>query len=44
VPDSAYEHAAVNLSKEEITAVEWLSVAINAWNWIAISSRYPVKP
>lgn len=44
VPDSAYEHAAANLSKEEITAVEWLSVVINAWNRIAISSRYPVKP
>lgn len=44
VPDSVYEHAASNLSSNEITAVEWLSVVINAWNRIAISSRYPVKP
>jgi AhpD family alkylhydroperoxidase len=44
VPDSVYEQAAANLSKDEITAVEWLSVVINAWNRIAISSRYSVKP
>jgi AhpD family alkylhydroperoxidase len=44
VPDSIYEQAAAQLSKDEITAVEWLSVVINAWNRIAISSRYPVKP
>src|SRR6185369_3143735 len=44
VPDVIYEQAAVNLSKDEISAVEWLSVVINAWNRIAISSRYPVKP
>jgi AhpD family alkylhydroperoxidase len=44
VPDSVYEQVAANLSKDEITAVEWLAVVINAWNRIAISSRYPVKP
>jgi alkylhydroperoxidase family enzyme len=44
VPDAIYEQAATNLSKDEILAVEWLSVVINAWNRIAISSRYPVKP
>lgn len=44
VPDCVYEKAAAHLSKDEITAVEWLSVVINAWNRIAISSRYPVKP
>ena len=44
VPDSVYEQAAAKLSKDEITAVEWLAVVINAWNRIAISSRYPVKP
>lgn len=43
VPDAIYEQAAANLSKDEISAVEWLSVVINAWNRIAISSRYPVK-
>lgn len=44
VPDSVYEQAAAHLSSDEILAVEWLSVVINAWNRIAISSRYPVKP
>ena len=44
VPDCVYEFVVVLLSKDEITAVEWLSVVINAWNRIAISSRYPVKP
>ena len=43
VPDVIYEQAAVNLSKEELSAIEWLAVVINAWNRIAISSRYPVK-
>ncbi|WP_457095838.1 carboxymuconolactone decarboxylase family protein [Lysobacter sp. P5_B9] len=44
VPDSTYELAAASLSSEEIAAVEWLAVVINAWNRIAISSRYPVAP
>lgn len=44
VPSSVYEQAAAKLSKDEISAVEWLSVVINAWNRIAISSRYLVKP
>lgn len=42
VPDAVYAQAAGVLSKEEIAAVEWLAVVINAWNRIAISSRYPV--
>jgi AhpD family alkylhydroperoxidase len=44
VPDPVYARASGVLSEEEISAVEWLSVVINAWNRIAISSRYPVKP
>jgi AhpD family alkylhydroperoxidase len=43
VPDAVYEQAVANLSKDEVSAIEWLSVVINAWNRIAISSRYPVK-
>ena len=43
VPDAVYEQAAANLSKDEISAVEWLSIVINVWNRIATSSRYPVK-
>lgn len=43
VPDAIYEKAASSLSNAEIAAIEWLAVVINAWNRIAISSRYPVK-
>jgi AhpD family alkylhydroperoxidase len=43
LPDAIYEQAAENLSKEEVSAIEWLAVVINTWNRIAISSRYPVK-
>ncbi len=44
VPDVVYEQAAAQLSQDEIAAVEWLAVVINAWNRIAIASRYPVEP
>jgi AhpD family alkylhydroperoxidase len=44
VPDATYERAAAVLTKDEIVAIEWLAVAINSWNRIAISSRYPVRP
>ena len=43
VPDAVYEQAVANLSGDEVSAIEWLAIAMNAWNRIAISSRYPVK-
>ena len=43
VPEATYEQAAAVLSREEIAAVEWLAVVINAWNRIATPSRYPVE-
>jgi len=43
VPDLIYEQAAIILSKDEISAIEWLAVVINIYNRIAIPSRYPVK-
>ncbi len=43
LPDAIHEQAAANLSREEVSAIEWLAVVINTWNRIAISSRYPVK-
>lgn len=43
VPDAIYEQAAKTLSSEELSAIQWLAIVINAWNRIAISSRYPVK-
>jgi alkylhydroperoxidase family enzyme len=44
VADSVYAEAAAVLSDEEIAAIEWLGIAINAWNRIATSSWYAVKP
>jgi AhpD family alkylhydroperoxidase len=44
VPDSVYSESRSALSDEKIAAVEWIGVAINAWNRIAIASRYVVMP
>ncbi len=41
IPESIYSGAAALLSNEDIAAVEWLGVVINAGNRIAIPSRYP---
>ena len=43
VPDAIYEQAAAILSSDEVSALEWLAVVMNAWNRIATSSRYPVN-
>jgi AhpD family alkylhydroperoxidase len=42
VPDSVYEQTEAKLSNEEIAAVEWIAIVINAWNRVSISSRFPV--
>lgn len=42
--EAAYQVAITVLSKEQVAAVEWLAVAINSWNRIAIASHYTVKP
>lgn len=44
VPDAVYEEASGVLTDQEIAAVEWIAIVINAWNRIATASRYPVKP
>jgi alkylhydroperoxidase family enzyme len=44
ISDAVYSEAANHLDDREIAAVEWVAVVINAWNRIAIGSRYPVKP
>lgn len=33
-----------HLNDEQISAVTWLAVVMNAWNRIAITSHYPVAP
>lgn len=43
VDDPVYAAAAAVLTADEIAAVEWIAVVINAWNRISIASRYPVK-
>jgi len=44
VPDAIYEDALPFLTDAQVGAIEWLAIVINAWNRIAISSRYSVKP
>lgn len=44
IPEEVYAEAAVALSSEEIVAVEWVAIAMNVWNRIAVASRYPVGP
>jgi len=39
LPDHIYEAVAAILNIQEIAAVEWLAIMMNAWNRIAISSR-----
>ncbi len=33
-----------SLSDEQVSAISWLAIAMNAWNRIAIRSHYPVAP
>ena len=44
VPDEVYAAAAVHLSEAQIAAISWLAVVVNAFNRVAITSRYPVGP
>lgn len=44
VPDSVYTAAGEVLGEDEIAAVSWLAITMNAFNRIAITSRYPVGP
>lgn len=42
VPDEVYAQAAAHMTAEQLAAVQWLAIVTNAWNRIAISSRYKV--
>ncbi|MGB8403349.1 MAG: carboxymuconolactone decarboxylase family protein [Mycobacterium sp.] len=33
-----------SLNDEQISAISWLAIAMNAWNRIAVRSHYPVAP
>ncbi len=42
VSDDDYKAAAAVLSPEQLSAVVWLTTVMNAFNRVAITSRYPV--
>ncbi|MET9912664.1 carboxymuconolactone decarboxylase family protein [Streptomyces sp. NPDC006476] len=42
--DSAYEGARQILSEDQISAVIWVAVTINAFNRVSILSKHPVPP
>ena len=44
VPDAVYERVAAVLTPAQISAVGWLTVVINAFNRVAVASRYHVGP
>jgi AhpD family alkylhydroperoxidase len=44
VTDEAYAASAAHLSDQQIAAVAWLTIVMNAFNRLAITSRYPVGP
>ncbi|MEV7991512.1 carboxymuconolactone decarboxylase family protein [Streptomyces sp. NPDC086077] len=43
VSDEDYHAAAAVLTAEQISAVAWLATVMNAFNRVAITSRYPVR-
>lgn len=44
IPDDVYQRASSTLSEDELVAISWLGVTINAWNRIGIAGRLPVAP
>ncbi|MGW0884796.1 carboxymuconolactone decarboxylase family protein [Streptomyces sp. NPDC002671] len=42
--DTAYEAAREVLTDDQISAVIWVAVTINAFNRVSIMSRHPVRP
>jgi alkylhydroperoxidase AhpD family core domain len=41
VPDDVYEEARKHFSDKELVDLNWVVVAINAWNRLAIAFRFP---
>jgi len=33
-----------SLTREQVSAVSWLAIVMNAWNRVAVTSHYPVAP
>ncbi|MGX1548801.1 carboxymuconolactone decarboxylase family protein [Streptomyces adustus] len=43
VSDEDYNTAAAVLTKDQVSAIAWLATVMNAFNRVAITSRYPVS-
>ena len=41
--DQDYAEARLNLSPEEVSAVAWITISMNAFNRLSIVSRHPVR-
>lgn len=44
VEDEGYDAAVLGLSGEQVSAVAWLAIVMNAFNRVAITSKYSVRP
>jgi AhpD family alkylhydroperoxidase len=42
--DRDYDFARARLTEDELSAIAWVAVAMNAFNRISIVSRHPVRP
>jgi AhpD family alkylhydroperoxidase len=42
--DQDYADAAATLTKEQLSAISWLTIAMNSFNRLSIVSRHPVRP
>ncbi|MEV4871380.1 hypothetical protein [Streptomyces syringium] len=43
VSDEDYNAAAAHLTADQISAIAWLAIVMNAFNRVAITSRYRVN-
>jgi AhpD family alkylhydroperoxidase len=44
VPDEVYDAVREVLTDDQLTAVSWIAISMNAFNRVAITSRTPVRP
>lgn len=42
--DERYEAVATVLTREQFSALAWAAITINAWNRVALTSKWPVRP
>lgn len=41
--DQLYKDATEHLTEAQVAAIQWLTIVINSWNRMAISSHFPIK-